>query len=157
MPQANPQQAAVPLCPSAQPGMANCQVLGVKTEDQDGVQLSYLNQRLAVTDEVLAMAAPAKPTEVFRFAATCEESRCTHFDGHDCQLAKRIVQIMPAVVRALPPCIIRAECRWYAQEGGQACFRCPQVSTLNYNPTEQLKIIAGPHAGPPPVHSAPGR
>jgi hypothetical protein len=85
----NQQQVRVPFCPSAQPGMANCQVLGVLTECEEGPRLSYLNERLAVTDEVLAMAAPAKPTKVFRFAATCEESKCTHFDGHDCQLAER--------------------------------------------------------------------
>jgi hypothetical protein len=142
MRQANPQSA--PLCPSAQPGMANCQVLGVLGEGQDGPRLSYLNQRLEVTDEVLALAAPAKPTQVFRFAATCEESKCTHFDGQDCQLAKRIVQIMPAVVSALPPCVVRANCRWYVQEGGNACFRCPQVSTLNTDPSDLLKVVAGP-------------
>jgi hypothetical protein len=137
---------SVPLCPSAQPDMANCQVLGVMTEGGEGPRLSYLNQRLDVTDEVIAMASPAKPTEVFRFAATCEESKCAHFDGQDCQLAKRIIQIMPAVVSALPPCIVRANCRWYAQEGGNACLRCPQVSTLNSYPSEQLKVVAGPQA-----------
>ena len=148
MPQTNRPLGNPPLCPSAQPGMANCQVLGVVTESEDGPRLSYLNERLEVTGEVIAMAAPAKPTEVFRFAATCEESRCTHFDGHDCQLAKRIIQIMPAVVSSLPPCIVRANCRWYLQEGASACLRCPQVSTLNYYPSEQLKIVAGPQAAP---------
>ncbi len=148
MPSAIQQHTNAPLCPSAQPGMANCQVLGVITEAEGGSRLSYLNQRLEVDEGVLAMAAPAKPTEVFRFAATCEESKCTHFDGRDCQLAKRIVQIMPAVVSALPPCIVRADCRWYRQEGGSACLRCPQVSTLNYHPSEALKIVAGPHAAP---------
>jgi len=154
---ANQQQTNGQLCPSAQPGMANCQVLGVMTEGEDGPRISYLNQRLQVTDEVLAMAAPAKPTEVFRFAATCEENKCTHFDGKDCQLAKRIVQIMPAVVGALPPCIVRADCRWYRQEGGSACLRCPQVSTLNYHPSQVLKVVAGPHAGPPQFDNAIGR
>ncbi len=149
--QANLQPAAIPLCPSAQPGMANCQVLGVLTESDEGTRLSYLNQRLEATADVLAMAAPAKPTQVFRFAATCEENQCTHFDGHDCQLAKRIVQIMPAVVTALPPCIVRANCRWYVQEGGHACLRCPQVSTLNTDPTDVLKMVAGPQAAPQPA------
>lgn len=151
MRQVNSQAAIPPLCPSAQPEMANCQVLGVMTETGEGTRLAYLNQRLDVTEEVLAMAAPAKPTQVFRFAATCEESKCTHFDGRDCQLAKRIVQIMPAVVTALPPCLVRANCRWYAQEGGNACLRCPQVSTLNTDPPDLLKVVAGPQAGPQPT------
>jgi hypothetical protein len=123
--------------------MANSQVLGLLTEGENGTRLSYLNQRLPVSDEVLAMAAPANPKTIFRFAATCEESKCSHFDGHDCQLAKRIVQIMPAVVDKLPPCIVRANCRWYVQEGGNACFRCPQIATLNNDPNEQLKLVAG--------------
>lgn len=148
MQQANRQQANAPLCPSAQPTMSNCQVLGVLTEGEDGRRLSYLNQRLEVTDAVLAMAGPAKPTQVFRFAGTCEENKCAHFDGQDCHLAKRIVQIMPAVVHRLPPCIVRANCRWYVQEGKNACLRCPQVSTWNSYPTEQLKKVAGPQPGP---------
>ena len=54
--------------------MANCQVLGVLTECEEGPRLSYLNERLAVTDEVLAMAAPAKPTKVFRFAPPAKKA-----------------------------------------------------------------------------------
>ena len=61
----------------------------------------------------------------------------------DCKLATRIVQILPAVVSGLPPCIVRASCRWYAQEGGAACLRCPQIVTLNQDPSEELKMAAG--------------
>jgi len=105
--------------------------------------LSYLNQHLPVTEETLALAGPAPPTRVFRFAASCEEKKCMHFDGRDCRLAVRIVQILPAVVERLPPCIVRASCRWHAQEGGAACLRCPQIVTLNTDPSEELKLAAG--------------
>ena len=145
-------EAVAPLCPSAQPGMANCQVLGGMegAGSAEGSWLQYLNQYVAATDEVLRMAAPAKPTQVFRLAATCEESKCTHFDGRDCQLAKREVQILPAAVSALAaPCIVRANCRWYLQEGGNVCFRCPQVSTLNAQPSEMPQTVAGPEARVP--------
>src|SRR5262249_51988337 len=117
------------LCPSAQPEMQNCRVLGVVQPDSTMV---YLNQILPVSETVLAMAAPRKPAEIFRFAATCEESKCSHFDGKECRLATRIVQMMPEAVDTLPPCMIRKECRWYSQEGGAACKRCPQVTTVNY-------------------------
>ena len=100
------------LCPSAQPGMEQCRVLGVVQRDGPVPLLQYLNQHVPATADVLAMAAPLKPTEVFRLAATCAEHKCPHFDGADCQLASRIVQILPAVVDTLPPCIIRKECRW---------------------------------------------
>src|SRR4051794_25189430 len=86
------------LCPSAQPGMKQCRVLGVVQRDGPTSTLEYLNERVPATDEVLAMASPLKPTEVFRLAATCAEHKCPHFDGTDCQLATRIVQILPAVV-----------------------------------------------------------
>jgi hypothetical protein len=131
------------LCPSAQPGMKNCQVLGVLEEARGKPMLSYLNQHVPVTHEVLAMAGEATPTQVFRFAATCEEAKCLHFDGCACKLASRIVQILPAVVGSLPPCIVRATCRWYSQEGGAACVRCPQIMTLNTDPSEELMLAAG--------------
>jgi hypothetical protein len=131
------------LCPSAQPGMDQCRVLGVVQRDGPTPMLQYLNEHLPATDEVLAMAAPLKPTEVFRLAATCAEHRCPHFDGADCQLATRIVQILPAIVTALPPCIIRQECRWYSQEGGAACRRCPEITTVNYDVSPQAQEVSG--------------
>ena len=69
------------LCPSAQPGMEHCRVLGVVQRDGPTPMLQYLDQHLPATAEVLAMAAPLKPTEVFRLAATCAEHKCPHFDG----------------------------------------------------------------------------
>ncbi|HEV2202029.1 MAG TPA: hypothetical protein VGR73_19590 [Bryobacteraceae bacterium] len=98
---------------------------------------------MPATPEVLAMAAPLKPTEVFRLAATCAEHQCPHFDGADCRLAARIVQILPAVVDTLPPCIIRKECRWYSQEGGAACKRCPEVTTVSYDLSPRLLEVSG--------------
>jgi len=131
------------LCPSAQPGMEHCRVLGVVQRDGPAPMLQYLDQHLPATAEVLAMAAPLKPTEVFRLAATCAEHKCPHFDGTDCQLATRIVQILPPVVDALPPCIIRQECRWYSQEGRAACQRCPEITTVNYDVSPMAQELSG--------------
>lgn len=117
------------LCPSAQPGMQGLRLLGVLEHTAQGPRVAYLNEDVAVTDDVLAQASPAQPGEVFRLAGHCEERRCTHFDGEHCKLATRIVQILPAVVDALPICLIRSTCRWFEQEGKDACFRCPQVAT----------------------------
>jgi hypothetical protein len=105
--------------------------------------LQYMSEHVPATEEVLAMAAPLKPTEVFRLAATCAEHKCPHFDGSDCQLATRIVQILPAVVDTLPPCIIRKDCRWYSQEGGAACRRCPEVTTVNYDLSAVSQELSG--------------
>src|SRR5215472_16194077 len=127
------------LCPSAQPDMPDSRVLGVVGGSPEAPQLAYLNERLAVTPDLLAIAAPARPTQVFRFAARCEEKACRHFDGSHCQLATRIVQILPAVTESLPACLIRPDCRWYQQEGRAACMRCPQVVTETYEPSEDFK------------------
>jgi hypothetical protein len=131
------------LCPSAQPGMDHCRVLGVIERDSPAPMLQYLNEHVPATPEILAMAAPLRPTEVFRLAATCAEQQCPHFDGADCRLAARIVQILPAVVDTLPPCIIRKQCRWYSQEGGAACKRCPEVTTVSYDLSPQALEVSG--------------
>src|SRR5579863_4415926 len=120
------------LCPSAQPGMDNCRVLGVVQQDGPDPRIVYLNELLPATDAVLGLAAPLKPTEVFRLAATCAEHKCPHFDGADCRLATRVATMLPPVVDSLPACVIRKECRWYSQEGRAACMRCPQITTLSH-------------------------
>jgi hypothetical protein len=130
------------LCPSAQPDMEEARVLGVVGGTPDAPALAYLNERLGVSRELLASTAPVKPTQVFRFAARCQEKACCHFDGKNCNLATRIVQILPAVTEALPACLIRPECRWYQQEGKAACTRCPQVITETYNPPEDYRRAA---------------
>ncbi len=131
------------LCPSAQPGMDQCRILGVIQHDGPAPMLQYLNQHLPATPEVLALSTPLRPTEVFRLAATCAEGRCPHFDGSDCRLATRIVQILPAAVDTLPPCIIRKECRWYSQEGGAACKRCPEITTVSYDVSSRVREVSG--------------
>jgi hypothetical protein len=131
------------LCPSAQPGMEDCRVLGLVRWEGPAPRVQYLNQPLPATPEVLAMAAPLKPTEVFRLSATCAEHRCPHFDGADCQLATRVVQILPAAVESLPPCIIRRDCRWYSQEGGAACLRCPEITTVTYDVSARTQEVSG--------------
>jgi hypothetical protein len=122
--------------------MPDARVLGVVGGTTEAPEVAYLNESLPVSDDVLTLAGDVPPTEVFRFAARCDERKCAHFDGTDCKLATRIVNILPAVVNALPACLIRATCRWYQQEGRAACLRCPQVVTLNCEPSEQMRMAA---------------
>jgi hypothetical protein len=131
------------LCPSAQPGMDNCRILGVVQHDGPAPRVAYLDQALPATEELLSLAAPLKPTELFRLSATCAEHKCPHFDGEDCRLATRIVQILPAVVDTLPACTIRKDCRWFSQEGGAACKRCPEVATVSYDLSPRAKEVSG--------------
>ena len=132
------------LCPSAQPEMAESIIFGVVGGTADEPQLAYLTEPRAVTDELLALSSPVQPTEVFRFAAPCAGNSCRHFDGSNCRLAARIVQLLPTVVEKLPPCRLRPTCRWWQQEGKEACKRCPQIVTETYHPSEQLYQAAHP-------------
>jgi hypothetical protein len=131
------------LCPSAQPGMDRCQVLGVVDRDGPRPMVLYLKAPMAATPDVLAMSGPLKPTEVFRLSATCAEHGCPHYDGRDCQLATRVVAMLPPVVDGLPPCTIRKECRWFSQEGGAACQRCPGVMTVTHDVSEHTQRVSG--------------
>lgn len=133
-----------PMCPSAQPHMEGAQVFGVMVAPEPHPEVAWLEEPIPVTPELLAKTGDVEPQMIFRITAACVESSCMHFDGHDCQLAKRIVHILPAVTGALPPCRLRASCRWYVQEGKEACFRCPQVQTYNYEPTNETICAALP-------------
>jgi hypothetical protein len=130
------------LCPSAQPDMPGAQVLGVVTGPSEEPVIAYLDEAVPVTEALTELASPAHPADVMRFSAACEESKCCHFDGRRCQLAKRIVDSLPAVVESLPECLIRSECRWFQQEHRAACLRCPQVVTRNHSPSEVMTRVA---------------
>jgi hypothetical protein len=133
------------LCPSAQPGMADSVVFGVVTGTVEKRRIGYLTEPQPATDEVLGLAGAVKPTEIFRIAAPCAESACTHFDGANCRLAQRIVQGLPVASAGLAPCKIRPRCRWWRQEGKAACLRCPEVITESYDASEQHRSVADPN------------
>jgi hypothetical protein len=133
-----------PLCPSAQPTMEGALVFAVVDTRIPLPRVGYLVEALRVTDEVLAIAGPIAPAEIFRFGAPCAGRACRHFDGCDCRLATRIVQLLPAVVDVAPPCQLRPDCRWWQQEGKSACLRCPQVITETLDPPELNRLAADP-------------
>jgi len=129
------------MCPSAQPDMADAVILGVRGGPTEAPFVSYLEQPVPVSAELLALSQPLLPTEVYRFAARCEEHACRHFDGTNCQLARRIVDLLPSVAATLPPCRLRPNCRWWRQEGRAACIRCPQIVTES-EPRDKLLVAA---------------
>jgi hypothetical protein len=140
-------------CPSAQPGMESPSIFGVIGGQAGAECTSYFDARIPATDEALSITGDVAPLKVYRIAAQCEQSKCLHFDGSDCQLARRIVQLLPLAVDELPNCAIRPECRWFAQEGAPACRRCPQIVTLS-DTTNPILLEA---AGMPRVGTSPGQ
>ncbi len=133
-----------PLCPSSLPDQQGSMIIGVVGGTIEEPRVAYLAEPQAVTDEILTLTEPAAPTEVLRFAAPCVSGKCKHFDGANCRLVTRVVQLLPKVVDVLPACRIRSHCRWWRQEGKAACMRCPQVVTDSYSASEPLRQAALP-------------
>jgi hypothetical protein len=123
--------------------MADAQVLGVVRRTGSGPRVSYVNGLAPVTQELLDAAAPAPATAVLRFAARCETSRCRHYDGAACTLGSRIARLLPEVADSLPPCTIRRNCRWFAEQGSPVCLRCPQVVTQVDRRAADPRLVEG--------------
>jgi hypothetical protein len=132
------------FCPSAQPDMEGAVAFGVVGGTAESPAVSYLSEPQPVTSELLALAKPVEPTEVFRFGAPCAEQRCQHFDGTTCQLGRKLVQNVSRAVQRLPPCRLRPSCRWFHEQGGAVCLRCPLVVTTHYRPSLALREAANP-------------
>jgi hypothetical protein len=126
------------MCPSAEPEMDGSLIFGIVTGTPEQPELVHLPQVKEIPPELLTLESPVKPTEIFRIAAPCVENDCTHFDGARCRLIDRIVDGLPTVTESLPPCPIRANCRWWQQEGQEACRRCLQIVRDNFNVSAEL-------------------
>ena len=73
------------------------------------------------------------PEARMRFAAPCATSGCSQWTGSRCGVIDKVMDFLEAEkvpLRAdLPPCAIRATCRWYDQSGARACKGCELVTT----------------------------
>lgn len=134
------------LCPSSQADWPNAVAIGVVGGTATKPIVHYLEDPVIVSDELLTLAEPVRPTEVFRFAAPCIDNHCRHFGEQRCQLASKIVTMLPAEINELPRCHIRSHCRWFNQEGRDACARCPLVATHDANRSAALRSAANPES-----------
>ena len=132
------------LCPSAQPDMDGARVIGIVAGTAGQPRVRWTTQPLPVTDELLGLATSVEPTEVFRFAAPCAESGCQHYDGSNCRLGEKLVRDVHVELSTLPPCSIRRSCRWFAERGRAICSRCPEVVTLDYRASPEVRQAADP-------------
>jgi len=137
-------QPACLLCPSAPPDWAGARLIGIVGGTADAPHMTPLEQSISATPELLKLAEPVSPTEVFRFSAPCVGGTCQHFSDDECHLAKKIVRLLPVASHALPFCTIRAGCRWFSPEGKDACYRCPQVVTDNVHGGEAMRKASDP-------------
>lgn len=134
------------LCPSGPAEWKEGHVFGVVGGTADRPEVAYLDEPVPVDDALLALSGPVPADEVFRIAVPCAGSACAHFSKGEsrCRLAGKIVRLAEPVVDKLPACTIRANCRWWKQEGPAACARCPQVVTVRHRASEAIRVAADP-------------
>jgi hypothetical protein len=110
--------------------MPGARVIGVVLGTPEAPSVSYLERAIPV-DEIDVDLEPHLFAQVFRVAAECAGDDCVHFADSACSLGERISRDVRPTVDMLPRCSVRRDCRWYAERGGAACHRCPQLVTLD--------------------------
>lgn len=117
-------------CPSSRPEIPGAEVFAVVCGTADEPQLRYMDKTLSVNNDLRQMDLPVPLTEVLRISAPCMENRCQYFDGDKCRLAKVIsAQSQPEKKSSVPFCAVRETCRWYAEQGQDACRVCQYIVT----------------------------
>ncbi|MDT8854604.1 hypothetical protein RNZ50_06080 [Paracoccaceae bacterium Fryx2] len=117
-------------CPSA-PAAPGATLLGFLGPDG---RISNLRTTLTVDTDFLEEASRHGPPESrMRFAARCQTSGCTQWTGTRCGVIDRALAHLAALGEEpgtdLPPCTIRATCRWFGQVGATACGACSLIVT----------------------------
>jgi len=120
------------LCPSAPQEWHGATIFGVVLGTPEAPRVGYLEKPQPASEELLGLAGGVPTTQVMRISAPCAAERCANFISGRCGLIDHIVEVFNPVAEALPPCRIRANCRWWAQHGREACRRCPQIVTDAY-------------------------
>lgn len=93
--------------------------------------ISFLQNKMHLdVAAVLAFKEAGKPEQHFRFSSPCAQSGCNQWSHGNCGVIKKVLN---AFGNDLPPdapaCLIRSTCRWFHQEGVQACYACQFIIT----------------------------
>lgn len=106
-------------------------IFGIVVGTPEQPQVIYLPEPEPITPELKERCAPITIPEVFRVTSPCVEAACPQWNDKSktCSVAERLVINNRPVVDKLPPCAIRASCRWWHQLGKEACLRCPGIVT----------------------------
>lgn len=82
------------------------------------------------------------PEQHFRFSSTCAQSGCHQWSNGNCGVIKKVLNaIGDEVPPDAPTCLIRKTCRWYYQEGVQACYACSFI-VADYTATPVVEVAA---------------
>lgn len=130
-------------CPSANPDTPNARVFAVIGGTAEAPRASYLAKGVDVPEALQATPEGILPTRIFRFTGTCQASGCQQFANGNCQLGKTVNRLLEPASDEIPACTIRANCRWFAENGSAICLKCPQVvTTLRPSEPDLLAVLA---------------
>lgn len=117
------------LCPSSKCRDGSL-LLGIVKEDG---HVDMLKQAIPITEDFVNTAMQGRLPEMrFRFAGNCAKNGCRQWTGTRCGIIDKMLNhIQDAIPESdgLPACSIRSQCRWYNQNGAEACKICPWVIT----------------------------
>ena len=129
-----------PLCPAGRCA-AGSTLLGIRGP---GGELIYTPHMPPLDEAMAERFQSGGGTAAFRFSEPCAEEKCGHWESGACGVASAAASAAPIINEsdaALPRCSIRANCRWFAQEGRSACGVCPLVARDNPLMQESLNPL----------------
>lgn len=115
------------LCPSyvSKPG---AKLFGIQNSEG---KIDYLQETITIDQTFVDTSRQGRPAEErFRFAGKCIEKGCHQWNdsAHQCGLVSAIIERMNSPLANAPQhCPIRNRCRWYAQQGMEACANCNDI------------------------------
>jgi len=116
------------LCPSSRCKKGHI-LLGIV---QANGKIGFLDKQLLVNQEFVETAYRGrKPEKRFRFASPCAKVACKQWNSGRCGVLDNVFNCVPQEHRIteIPQCSIRNQCRWYQQNGYEACTVCPLIIT----------------------------
>lgn len=119
-------------CPSSQCKEGSL-LLGIVQADG---RMGFLGVPLEVDTSFVERAhAGRSPERRFRFASPCLECGCQQWTGSRCRVIDDVIdEVADTGSSDLPRCGIRGSCRWFRQQGVDACRVCPIVITDTLSP-----------------------
>lgn len=117
---------AAKLCPSAR-CEEGAQLLGVVKDDG---HVDIIKHPFPIDGTFIEVANQGQAAETkFRFTNKCIKSGCAQWTGERCGIIDKIIDHIKDEPQryAIPDCSIRPNCRWYHQQGQEACKACPLV------------------------------
>lgn len=119
-------QSSKKKCPSYL-GKVGAQLFGVVGKDG---KVQFISP-LTVTEDFLNLNKDKNSLEQrFRFTGKCVEKGCAQWNAEEskCSLSKKVQHLDSHKETELFFCPIRTQCRWFSQDGKEACFSCNEVT-----------------------------